>query len=79
MKLLCELNDQMILGQDGLSDKPPRWAARRHVLPKFRLYSPPGGAPSLTSAEKASGTAVQWRSFDEMPALKAYAAQGGRD
>lgn len=28
-----------------------------------------GGAPSPTTAEKASGTAVQWRSFDEMLAL----------
>lgn len=37
MKLLCELNDQMILGQDGLSDKPPRWAAR---LPLATILHP---------------------------------------
>lgn len=138
MKLLCELNDQIILGRDGLSAKPPRRTARAVVLredglyavmhsAKFRLYSLPGGgvedgedvlaalrreileetgcacerirelgmvrenrasqdytqesyyfvvwaagcggAPSLTPAEKASGTVVQWRSFDEMLAL----------
>lgn len=28
MKLLCELNDQIILGRDGLSAKPPRRTAR---------------------------------------------------
>ena len=28
MKLICKLNDKMILGRDGLSDRAPRLAAR---------------------------------------------------
>lgn len=54
MKLLCELNDKVILGQDGLSTKPPRLTARAIVKnqnscyavmysEKFKLYSLPGG------------------------------------
>lgn len=54
MKLICELNDKLILGQDGLSDKPPRLTARAIVknqdglyavmyAEKFKLHSLPGG------------------------------------
>lgn len=54
MKLICELNDKIILGTDGLSDKPPRLTARAIVknkdglyavmyAAKFGLHSLPGG------------------------------------
>lgn len=54
MKLLCELNDKIILGLDGMSDKPPRRTARAIVknkdglyavmyADKFKFYSLPGG------------------------------------
>lgn len=54
MKLLCELNDQIVLGRDGLTNKPPQRTARAVVLredglyavmhsAKFRLYSLLGG------------------------------------
>lgn len=54
MKHLCELNDKIILGLDGRSDKPPRLTARAIVRTpqgryavmysdKFRLHSLPGG------------------------------------
>lgn len=54
MKLICELNDKIILGQDGLSEKPPRLTARAIVknqdglyavmyAEKFKLHSLPGG------------------------------------
>ncbi len=39
MKLLCELNDKLVLGQDGLSDKPPRLTARAIVKNKAGLYA----------------------------------------
>ena len=54
MKLICELNDKIVLGQDGLSSAIPRKTARAivknnnglyavmHSL-KFGLYSLPGG------------------------------------
>lgn len=54
MKQICELNDKIILGQDGLSSRIPRKTARAivrnreglyavmHSL-KFGLYSLPGG------------------------------------
>ena len=54
MKTICELNDKIILGQDGLSSRTPRKTARAivknskglfavmHSL-KFGLYSLPGG------------------------------------
>ena len=28
MKQICELNDKIMLGLDGMSDKPPRLTAR---------------------------------------------------
>ena len=54
MKRICELNDKIILGTDGLSTKAPRITARAIVknqdglyavmyADKFRLHSLPGG------------------------------------
>ena len=54
MKLICELNDKVVLGTDGMSDKPPRLTARAIVknkdeqyavmyAEKFGLHSLPGG------------------------------------
>lgn len=54
MKLICELTDKIILGQDGLSGKAPRLTARAIVkdrtghyavmyADKFKLHSLPGG------------------------------------
>lgn len=54
MKLICELNDKLILGRDGMSDKAPRLTARAIVRnqdglyavmysDKFKLHSLPGG------------------------------------
>lgn len=54
MKHICELNDKVILGLDGMSDKPPRLTARAIVkntdglyavmyAAKFGLHSLPGG------------------------------------
>jgi len=54
MELICELNDKIILGLDGMSNKPPRETARAIVRStdglyavmyagKFNLYSLPGG------------------------------------
>lgn len=54
MKLLCEINDKIILGQDGMSTQPPRLTARAIVRnseglyavmysDKFGLHSLPGG------------------------------------
>lgn len=54
MELICELNDKIILGKDGLSDKAPRLTARAIVKDrnglyavmysdKFKLHSLPGG------------------------------------
>lgn len=54
MKVICELNDQVVLGQGGMSGKPPKVTARAVVRnteglyavmysDKFGLYSLPGG------------------------------------
>ena len=54
MNLICELNDKIILGTDGVSEKAPRITARAIVrnqdglyavmyAKKFNLYSLPGG------------------------------------
>lgn len=54
MKQICELNDRIILGQDGLSSMAPRLTARAIVknqdglyavmyADKFKLHSMPGG------------------------------------
>ena len=54
MKLICELNDKLVLGKDGRSVKEPRLTARAIVKnpnglyavmysDKFKLYSLPGG------------------------------------
>lgn len=39
MRLICELNDKIILGQDGLSDKVPRLTARAIVQNQDGLYA----------------------------------------
>lgn len=54
MKQICELNDKILLGKDGLSNKAPRITARAIVknqdglyavmyADKFKLHSLPGG------------------------------------
>mgnify|MGYP003313108589 CR=1 FL=1 len=54
MKTIKELNDAVLLGKDGLSDKSPRLAARAVLrrrdgkyalmfIEKFNLYCLPGG------------------------------------
>jgi len=54
MRLICELNDRIILGTDGMSTKAPRITARAIVnnqdglyavmyADKFKLHSLPGG------------------------------------
>ena len=54
MKVICELNDKIILGTDGLSTKAPRITARAIVknqdglyavmyADKFKLHNLPGG------------------------------------
>ena len=54
MKHICELNDKIVLGTDGMSTKPPRITARAIVKnrdglyavmysDKFKLHSLPGG------------------------------------
>ena len=54
MKRICELNDKIVLGQDGISGKTPRLTARAIVKnqdglyavmysDKFKLHSLPGG------------------------------------
>ena len=54
MKHICELNDKIVLGTDGMSTKPPRITARAIVKnrdglyavmysDKFMLHSLPGG------------------------------------
>lgn len=54
MKLICELNDKAVLGQDGMSEKSPRLTARAIVKNQdglyavmysnqFKLHSLPGG------------------------------------
>ena len=39
MKQICELNDKIVLGQDGLSDKAPRLTARAIVKNQDGLYA----------------------------------------
>ena len=54
MKIICELNDKIVLGTDGTSSKPPRITARAVVKStdglyavmysyKFNIYTLPGG------------------------------------
>ncbi len=54
MKIICELNDRIVLGLEGMSGKPPRLTARAIVknndglyavmyAEQFGLYSLPGG------------------------------------
>lgn len=64
MKQICELNDKIILGKEGLSGKAPRLTARAIVKTqdglfavmysdKFKLYSLPGGG--IEDGEDALG------------------------
>ena len=39
MKVICELNDKIILGTDGLSTKAPRITARAIVQNEAGLYA----------------------------------------
>lgn len=39
MRVICELNDKIILGQDGLSDKVARLTARAIVRNQDGLYA----------------------------------------
>ena len=54
MNLICELNDKIVMGMDGMSTKSPRFSARAIVkrrdglyavmyADKFKLHSLPGG------------------------------------
>ncbi len=85
MKHICELNDKIVLGQDGLSNKAPRLTARAIVktngdlyavmyAAKFKLHCLPGGGVEngenhLTEEELESRTVVEWHTFDEVVSL----------
>lgn len=73
MKVICELNDRLILGKDGLSSKTPRLAARAVLknkdglfavmyAAKHNLYTLPGGG--LEDGEDAF-TAVKREILEE--------------
>lgn len=73
MKVICELNDSIVLGTDGLSDKAPRKTARAIVRTqdklyavmysaKFHLYSLPGGG---IEGDEDALAAVQREIYEE--------------
>lgn len=68
MKIISELNDEIVLGGSGLSSKPPRLTARAIVktqsglyavmyAQKFNLYSLPGGG--IENGEDAQAALVR--------------------
>jgi len=80
MKLICELNDKIILGQEDLSNKAPRLTARAIVKnasgqyavmysEKFRLHSLPGGSFAVTA----------WNAFSDPVAAETIRADAGMD
>lgn len=73
MRIICELNDRIVLGSDGMSHKTPRQTARAIVKTqkglyavmysaKFHLYSLPGGG---IEGEEDALTAVQREIYEE--------------
>ena len=73
VKVICELNDKVVLGTDGLSDKAPLQTARAVVKTqddqyavmysaKFNLYSLPGGG---IEDDEDARTAVQREIYEE--------------
>lgn len=69
MKLICELNDKIVLGMDGMSTKSPRITARAIVkrqdglyavmyADKFKLHSLPGGGVTPINEKSGVNTPV---------------------
>ena len=83
MEQICELNDRIVLGTDGMSAKTPRITARAIVknkdglyavmyADKFKLHSLPGGGVEdgedvLTALRRE--VYEEWVTFDELVRL----------